>query len=190
MKLGTLLFIVGIIVVFSLIIRAFSKNNFEQISSFVPVEEVKTSLNLELKPRRVLKPNEQFVGAVAMYIQVPENMRFRKEDVGNDPGRPVDASFFIEEGSKENPAYQLYGLVQKNGSKALLEQAKKSMDFATVKEITVGGYSGIEGLVTGPKARYLTVIIKGDKIISFSTIPYTQENKKITGKILSTISFQ
>lgn len=155
-------------------------------------QPVRPSPTPEATPNRELKPNEKFIGPAGLYITVPEGMNFREEDAVNDPGMPRTASFYIEKTNAEEISYQLYGLYNiSNGSSAdTLEKSQKDLDSSTIKEITVGGYRGIEGKVSGPKGRYMTVIVKDNKIHSFSTYPPTPENKEITEQILSTISFR
>ncbi|HCE30939.1 hypothetical protein A2778_05695 [Candidatus Daviesbacteria bacterium RIFCSPHIGHO2_01_FULL_40_24] len=138
-------------------------------------------------PNRELKPNEKFIAPAGLYITVPEGMNFRQE-VASDSGDIRYLGFYIENES----GYQLYGLYQakSEASQEALEINKKGMDPSTIKDVEIGGYKGVEGLVTGPKNRYLTVIIKNGKFITLSTIPPTLENKAITDQIFSTINFQ
>jgi hypothetical protein len=64
------------------------------------------------------------------------------------------------------------------------------MDPTTIEEAMIDGYKGIEGLIVGPKTRYITVVLKGNKLFSVSTLPPTAENKAITEQILSTFDFK
>lgn len=64
------------------------------------------------------------------------------------------------------------------------------MDKTTIKEITLEGYKGIEGLILGPKTRYITIILKDGKLFSVFTIPATPENKITTEQILPTFDFK
>ena len=68
--------------------------------------------------------------------------------------------FYIEDEPSGEPNYQLYGLYefQSNTTTKDLEKAKIGMDIKTIKEVTVGSYQGIEGLITGPKSHYTTII--------------------------------
>lgn len=136
-------------------------------------------------PKRELKPNEKFIGPAGLYIQVPENMMFRQENAEERQR----TGFYIE---TSDSSYQLYGVYEGNttASEKGFEQSKKEIDPATIKEITISGYKGIEGLVIGPKSRYVTFILKEGRLLHISTIPGTQENKEITDQILSTVSFQ
>ena len=61
----------------------------------------------------------------------------------------------------------------------------------TTKDVTVGGYKGIEGLIeiSGPKNHYSTAIVKDGKLFTLSTFPPTEENKQLTGQIISTLKF-
>ena len=49
---------------------------------------------------------------------------------------------------------------------------------------------GIEGLILGPKTRYITIVLKGNKLFSVSTLPPTPANKVITDQILPTLNFK
>ncbi|MCA9371703.1 hypothetical protein KC726_02270 [Candidatus Woesebacteria bacterium] len=139
-------------------------------------------------PERTLNDNEKFVALAKMYITLPEGTEYREERT-DDPGRPTTIGFYITGGSEDEP-YQLYGVYQdKDFAEAGLKQAQKEMEQDSINETSVGGYKGVEGLVTGPKGRYLTLILKDGKLISFSTIPSTEKNKEITEQILSTVSF-
>ena len=64
------------------------------------------------------------------------------------------------------------------------------MDPASIKETSIDGYKGIEGLIVGPKARYITIVLKDNKLFSVSTTPPTAENKAITEQILFTFDFK
>ena len=64
------------------------------------------------------------------------------------------------------------------------------MDPKTIKDVTVGEYKGIEGLILGPKTRYITVLLKNNRLFTVSTIPPTQENKILTDQILATFNFK
>lgn len=141
----------------------------------------------EPSPNRPLKEGEKFVGSMGLYVTLPEEMNFRQ-----DPATEHAVNFYIESGPQEKPTYQFYAIYQPNTNMAEkgLEQAKKEMDPKTIQEAVVSGHKGVEGLVTGPKGRYHTVVIKDDKLISFSTYPATEENKVITEQILSTVSFE
>ena len=157
-------------------------------TSFTPttaLSSVEPSPTLHPSPNRTLKSDEHFVAPVGLYIQVPENMNF-KQETADDIQR---TSFNIE---RNDPPFQFYGLYE--GGKAMseqgLEQTKKEMDPESIKEVTISGFKGVEGLITGPKSRYLIIIIKDDKPITISTTPPTIENKESTDQILSTISFQ
>jgi hypothetical protein len=70
-----------------------------------------------------------------------------------------------------------------------LERAKTEMDPTTVKEVSINGYKGVEGLITGPKTRFITIILKDNKLFSVSTTPPNEENMSITEQILSTFQF-
>lgn len=165
--------------------RTFSKAGSEQRTYPTPTPQIKTSPSPEPTPKRALKPNEQFVAQIGLYITVPEGMTFRKE-IADDAGVIRSVGFYIENGK----GYQLYGLYQEKGlTEKGLEEAKLEMDKDTVKETSVGGYKGIEGLIVGQRERFNTIIIKDGKTLSFSTYPATEKNEAITDRILSTLSF-
>lgn len=153
----------------------------------ITLQESKPTNIPELSPSRPLKEGEKFIGSMGIYVTVPEGMNFRQ-----DPATEHAVNFYIESGPQEKPTYQFYAVYQPGSNMAEkgLEQAKKEIDPKTIKEAIVGGYKGIEGLVTGPKGRYHTMVIKDDRLISFSTYPPTEENKAITEQILSTVSFE
>jgi hypothetical protein len=54
----------------------------------------------------------------------------------------------------------------------------------------MAGYSGIEGLIMGPKTRFITTVLKDGKLFSVSTMPPSQENKELTNQILTTFEFK
>lgn len=161
--------------------------------AIVVSQQTRPSPTPEASPNRALRSNERFIAPAGLYISIPEGMNFRQE-AANYESLPDarTAGFYIEQGEEAEPTYQLYGLYQasRDVSEQGLEKAKKEMDPAAIKDVTVGGYKGIEGVVMGQKNRHITIIIIGDKLISFSTFPTTIENKEITDQILSTISFQ
>lgn len=149
-------------------------------------EHVQTTSTPEPTPGRPLKQNEEYLGAMGLYVTIPEGMNFR-----HDIASEIAVNFYIEDGSAENPTYQFYAVYQpqKTMTEEGLKLIKKEMEPDTIREATVGDYKGFEGLVVGPKARYQTLIIKEGKLLTFSTWPPTEENKAITDQILSTVSF-
>jgi hypothetical protein len=126
-------------------------------------------------------------------LKIPPDTTFRKE-IADDAGRIRVASFYIEKGDKNNPDYQLYAtyLPLEDATEQELEKAKTGMDPNSVKEVTIDGYKGIEGLtvISGPKTHYLTVIIKDGKSFSVSTWPPTPESKALTDQILDTFDLK
>lgn len=158
------------------------------IRSAAPMpEQAQPTPTPEITPGRALKQNEKFIPQIGLYVTIPEGMRFR-QDKAND--RFIN--FYIESGPENEPTYQLYCLYQADNemTEQGLERAKKEMDKDTIKQATVGDYVGFEGLVVGPKTRYQTLVIKDGKPLSFSTLSPSEENKKITDQILSTVSFK
>lgn len=134
---------------------------------------------------------KQIITEMRLQISYPHEFSFRKE-IGDNYGQLRTAAFYIEKGNQNKPDYQLYGLflADKTSSQKDLERSKSEMDKTTTKEITLAGYAGIEGLILGPKTHYVTLIIKDNKLYSFSTYPPTTENKVLTDQILKTISFK
>lgn len=141
----------------------------------------------ELSPSRTLGEGEKFVGAMGLYVTVPEGMRFR-QDAPNERA----ANFYIESGPETNPDYQLYVVYQPSITRTEegLEPNKKEMVAETIQEAVVGGHRGFEGLISGPKGRHHVIVLKDGHPLSFSTIPPTEENKAVSEQILSTISFE
>lgn len=130
---------------------------------------------------------------LTLSFKMPPDMTYRKE-IAEDIGRIRVASFYVEKGDKNNPTYQLYAVYQPQDVVTDNEFArtKTGMSPNTIKEVTIDGYQGIEGLVeiSGPKSHYLTFIGKDGKPFSVSTYPPTVENKELTDKIISTFNFQ
>ncbi|AKM81274.1 MAG: hypothetical protein UT13_C0001G0313 [Candidatus Pacebacteria bacterium GW2011_GWF2_38_9] len=134
---------------------------------------------------------DETVNEIGLTLQHPKDLVFRKE-IADDNGRIRTVGFFLTKGSENSPEYQMYGLYQqfKDGSQQDLELAKKEMDSTTIKEASITGYSGIEGLIIGPKTRFITTVIKDGKLFSVSTIPPTEENKELTEQIIATFDFE
>jgi len=132
----------------------------------------------------------QTVEEIGLTFKYPKDLIYRKEIADND-GQIRTAGFFLTKGSENNPEYQMYGLYEqyRNVTLSDLEMLKKEMDPKNIKEIIVSGYKGIDGLILGPKKRYITIIIKGNKLFSISTMPPTQENKISSETIISTFNF-
>lgn len=128
----------------------------------------------------------QTVDEIGVSFKHPADTTFRKE-IAQDSAGIHTAGFYVE---KEG--YTLYGVYQPNkeATEQNLENAKKEMDPSTIKETTIGGYKGIEGLILGPKTRYITILLKNDRLFTVSTFPPTQENKTLTDQILTTFSFK
>lgn len=190
MKLKTFIACIAVIIALGFVIKNFSNGGSKQSASPTPMEAVKTTPDAVAKPSRALKPNEEFISPFGLYVTVPKDMTFRKE-VADDEGIIRTVGFYIENSSKDNP-YMLYGLYDaKNvATDQTLASAKKEMVPSTIKDITIGGYKGVEGLITGDKTRYMALIIKDGKKITFSTIPPTEANKTITDQLLSTLTFK
>ena len=129
---------------------------------------------------------------LSLTLEIPSDTTFRKE-IATDAGRIRVASFYVEKGPSSNPTYQLYALYQplETVTSKELDKIKTGMDPKSVKEVTVDGIKGIEGLVnvSGPKAHYTTAIIKEGKLFTVSTWPPTAENKALTDQIIATFMF-
>ena len=130
---------------------------------------------------------------LSLTLGIPPDTIFRKE-IADDEGRIRVVSFYVEKGSKDDPAYQLYAVYQplETVTEKELDRIKTGMSPNSVKEAIVGGIKGIEGeiVISGPKNHYTTAIIKDGKLFTISTYPMTEENKKLTDQILSTLSFK
>lgn len=189
MKLKTFLVCIAAIIALGFIFKNFTGNSSKQSPSPAP-EVTKTIPDAVLTPSRALKPNEEFISPFGLYVTVPKDMTFRKE-VADDEGIIRTVGFYIENSSKDNP-YMLYGLYEAKdvSTDQTLNSAKKDIVPSTIKDITIGGYKGVEGLITGDKTRYMAVIVKDGKKITFSTIPPTDSNKATTDQLLSTFSFK
>ena len=186
MKIRPLTVIAMLIIAFGGIYLYSQRKPSPSTNEPITLQENKLTNIQEPSPSRPLKEGEKFVGSMGMYVTVPEGMRFRQ-----DPVNEMANNFYIESGPEDKPIYQLYVINQiGNVSDKGLEAIKSEMDLKTIKNASVGGYNGVEGLIVGPRSRYNTYILREGKPVSFSTIPYTEENKVITEQILSTISFE
>lgn len=136
------------------------------------------------------KWQQQTVEEIGLSFKIPSDTTFRKE-IADDAGKIRTLGFYVEKGDN-NSSYTLYGLYQsfKEATEQDLEKAKTEMDTNTIKEVTIDGYKGIEGLILGPKTRYITILLKDSKLFSVSTIPPTKENKTLTDQILKTFEFK
>jgi len=134
---------------------------------------------------------QETISEIGLFLQHPKDLIFRKE-IADNAGSIRTAGFFLTKGSENNPEYQMYGLYSqyKDATEQDLELSKKEMDPSTIKEAMIDGYKGIEGLILGPKTRYITIVLKGNKLFSVSTLPPTPENKAITDQILPTFNFK
>lgn len=136
---------------------------------------------------------QQTVDEIGLTLSYPSDLTFRKE-IGDNAGNIRTVAFYIEKGDPNNPEYQLYALylADKEGSARDLELAKTGMDPASIKEASIDGYSGIEGIANAndPKRHYTTVILKDERLFSVSTYPSQPENKELTDKIIETFDFQ
>lgn len=190
MKLKTFIACIAVIIALSFVIKNFPHGNAKQSPTPSSTDVVKTSPDAVVSPSRALKPNEQFISPFGLYVTVPKDMTFRKE-VADDQGIIRTVGFYIENSSKESP-YMLYGLYDAKSSATdqALVAAKKEMVPSTIQDITIGGYKGVEGLINGEKTRYMALIIKDGKKITFSTIPPTEANKAITDQLFSTFTFK
>jgi len=197
-------FLIVLLIVSLVIWKYQQKSAVEQISSFEECARAGYPV-LESYPEQCRTPNgesftrqipnqqnlqQETVEEIGLSFQYPTDLLYRKEIADND-GDIRTVGFFLTKGSEQNPEYQMYGLYEnyRNATKDDLERAKTEMDPTTIKEVNIGGYKGIEGLITGPKTRHITIILKDDKLFSISTLPPTEDNKSITEQILSTFQF-
>lgn len=130
---------------------------------------------------------------LSLTLSIPPDTFFRKE-IADDAGRIRVASFYVEKGPSDNPTYQLYTVYQplETATEKELDKIKTGMDPNSVKEITIDGYKGIEGMtvISGPKNHYVTAIIKDGRLFTVSTYPSTEESKALTDQIVATFSFK
>lgn len=130
---------------------------------------------------------------LSLTLSIPPDTFFRKE-IAEDQARIRVASFYVEKGSSDNPTYQLYAVYQplETVTEKELDKIKTGMEPKSVKEITIDGYKGIEGMtvISGPKNHYLMAIIKDGKLFTVSTYPSTEESKALTDRIVATFSFK
>jgi len=181
------------------------KSTVEQINSFEECAQAGYPI-LESYPEQCRTPDgksftrlianqqnlqQETIEEIGLSFQYPAGLVYRKE-IADNAGSVRTAGFFLTKGSEQNPEYQLYGLYEnyKDATEEDLERAKTEMDPTTIKETSIDGYQGIEGLITGPKTRYITIILKGNKLFSVSTYPPTEENISLTQQILSTFQFK
>lgn len=171
-----IIIIAGLIGVFRLGLFSTQKNTFTQ-----PATESTTKNNSQ----------RQTIDEIGLSFQMPAGTSFRKE-VAEDSAGIHAVGFYVEKKVDNNLTYTLYGVYQPNieATEQDLEKSKIGMDTATIKAVTIGGVQGIEGLVTGPKTRYMTVLLRNNRILTISTIPPTTENKTLTDQILSTFEFK
>lgn len=136
---------------------------------------------------------EQAVDEIGLTLSYPNDLTFRKE-IGDNDGNIRTVAFYIEKGDQNNPEYQLYALylADKEGSALDLEKTKTGMDPSSIKEASIDGYSGIEGIAnpTDPKKHYTTIVLKDERLFSVSTYPPTIENKQLTDKIMESFDFR
>jgi len=134
---------------------------------------------------------DQAVANIGLKLRIPPNMTYR-EELADDYGKIRTMAFYIDSSDQSKPPYELYALFQadKESSDQDLERSKTEMDTSTIKDSSIDGFKGIEGLIIGTKTRYITIIQKDGRLFSVSTIPPTEENKKITEEILATFDFQ
>src|SRR4030042_1226467 len=72
------------------------------------------------------------------------------------------------------------------GSVQDLEKTKTGMNPDSIKEASIDGYNGIEGIANAndPKKHYITVVLKDGRLFSVSTYPPLPETKELTDKII------
>lgn len=183
MKRKTL--IAGCLLIVAILIVAFSSGLFKSKDTSYQAQNASTN-----SVSKTDNWQEQAVDEIGLRFKIPPGTTFRKE-VADDGGRIRILGFYVENNDKDNP-YMLYGVYQfdKEATQEDLEKAKDDMNPSTIKEASIDGYKGIEGLILGEKTRYITMILKDGKLFTVSTIPPTLENKELTDKILPTFVFQ
>jgi hypothetical protein len=171
--------IVGLVVIVALGAVYITLNKPNNIKSSTPISEVQN-------PLKTLTVDE-----IGLTFSYPRDFSYRKE-IGDNLGQLHTVAFYVEKGDPQKPDYQLYGLflADKQSSITDLEKSKTEMDKSTIKEASIGGYTGIEGLILGPKTRYITSVLKDGHLFSVSTFPPTPENKALTDSIISSLSFK
>jgi len=136
---------------------------------------------------------EQTVNEIGLTLSYPSDLTFRKE-IGDNDGNIRTVAFYIEKGEENNPEYQLYALylADKEGSVQDLEKTKTGMNPDSIKEASIDGYNGIEGIANAndPKKHYITVVLKDGRLFSVSTYPPVPENKELTDQIIATFDFR
>ncbi|MBI4991405.1 hypothetical protein HZB96_04915 [Candidatus Gottesmanbacteria bacterium] len=183
--MNTKVLIVCILLFAAVLIGTFSLGLFKQKEATPQPQNTTTNAAIQFDTWQ-----EQTVDEIGLTFKTPPGTTFRKE-VADDGGRIRILGFYVENNDKDNP-YMLYGVYQldKEATQEDLEKAKDAMDANTIKDASIDGYEGIEGLILGEKTRYITMIIKDGKLFSVSTIPPNQENKELTEQILATFAFQ
>lgn len=103
----------------------------------------------------------QTVDEIGLTFKMPPTTTFRKE-IADDYGRIRNLGFYVEKGPSDKPTYMLYGLYrfQTEATEQDLEKAKTEMDKTTIKEASIDGYKGIEGLILGPKTATSQLYLK------------------------------
>ncbi len=202
---GLILFITCILAALLVGVFVLSYRNISQITSFEECADAGYPI-MESYPEQCRTPSgktftrqlsvesnlqTQTVEEIGLTFKYPKDLVYRKEIADND-GQIRTAGFFLTKGAEAAPKYQMYGLYEQYRDAKLsdLELLKKEMDPKSIKDVTLGGYKGIEGLILGPKTRYATIILKGNKLFSISTMPPTQENKAQSEIILATFNFK
>ena len=202
---GIILYVIGILTVLLTIVFFSNSRKVSLITSFQECANAGYPI-MESYPEQCRTPSgktftrqlsvdsdlqTQTVEEIGLTFKYPKCLVYRKEIADND-GQIRTAGFFLTKGSETTPEYQLYGLYEQYRDAKLsdLELLKKEMDPKSIKDVTLGGYKGIEGLILGPKTRYVTIILKGNKLFSVSTMPPTQENKAQSEIILATFNFK
>lgn len=164
---GTLL---GILLVTGLIVW---KMTSSKIESNITTQEMTASTTT--------KP--VVVEELELTMSIPLDTQLRKEIAVNGDV-PRTTAFYVE-----RDGYTLYGLYENfhKGTQEDIEKSKSEMKPETIKDVFVDGYPAVEGEITGPKSRYITVFLKDGVFMSLSTIPPTPENKNTTDQILGTL---
>lgn len=94
--------------------------------------------------------------------------------------------------SEVTSPYQLYGLFQPGNygdTEFYIEELKADLEPTSIKDITIGGFAGVEGQIRGNRNRFAAYILTNIGKWGFFTSPSTSINKGISDQILSTFKF-
>lgn len=178
-----------LIVIIIVIVAAYFKTNLATDSSnVIPAPQVK---NTAIPQKRSDWKTYSFK-EIGLTFQAPEDITVTMENVDN---LSKTYNLFIQRGSmQENNYYQLYGIYRTAKDTKFAEQDlenfKKELDPAYIKETSIDGYKAVEGQVKGERNRFVTYILKRNELFTLYTSQPTKENKALTDHILATFDFK